>query len=87
MEFATIKVAYLPDDLDQLKSLGVLRLMNNFLEKVPIDVSSNPVIQPPIETCERDISSMKRYYHRLRMEEQSKQKAVGRIASCEEETR
>jgi Leucine-rich repeat (LRR) protein len=78
----------LPDELDQLKALRVLKLMNNFLEKVPmrvcdmelrqIDVSSNPVIQPPIETCERGICSMKRYYHCLRMEEQSKQKQLTR---------
>ena len=72
-------LSYLPDDLDMLKSLRTLKVMNNFLEKIPmrvcdmdlrlIDVSSNPVIQPPIETCERGISSMKRYYHCLRMEE------------------
>jgi len=72
-------LSYLPDDLDLLKSLRTLKVQNNFLEKVPmrvcdmdlrlIDVSSNPVIQPPIETCERGISSMKRYYHSLRMEE------------------
>lgn len=72
-------LSYLPDDLDILKSLRTLKVMNNFLEKVPmrvcdmdlklIDVSSNPVIQPPIETCERGIFSMKRYYHCLRMEE------------------
>ena len=60
--------------------------MNNFLEKVPmrvcemdlksIDVSFNPVIQPPLETCERGIFSMRRYYHCLRLEEQSKSKAM-----------
>jgi len=54
-------LAFLPDDLDQIKSLRTLMVMNNFLEKVPmrvcemdiktIDVSSNPVIEPPIETC------------------------------------
>mmetsp|Transcript_25462 Transcript_25462/g.29080 ORF Transcript_25462/g.29080 Transcript_25462/m.29080 type:complete len:1382 (+) Transcript_25462:90-4235(+) len=80
------EMAYLPDDLDQLKSLRALRVMNNFLEKVPmrvcemdlktIDVSGNPVIQPPIETCERGISSMKRYYQCLRQEEQSKHKTL-----------
>jgi GTPase SAR1 family protein len=79
-------VAYLPDELDQLTSLRTLKIMNNFLEKIPmrvcdmdlrvIDVSSNPVIQPPIETCERGIGSMKRYYQCLRMEEQTKQKAL-----------
>jgi hypothetical protein len=79
-------LAYLPDDLDQLKALRTLKVMNNFLEKVPmrvcdmdlriIDCSSNPVIQPPIETCERGICGMKRYYQCLRMEEQSKRKAL-----------
>jgi GTPase SAR1 family protein len=77
-------LAFLPDDLDQLPALKTLKVMNNFLEKVPmrvcdmdlrhIDVSSNPVVQPPIETCERGICSMKRYYHCLRQEEQAKQK-------------
>ena len=72
-------LSFLPDELDQLKALRTLKVMCNFLEKVPmrvcdmdlrlIDVSSNPVIQPPIETCERGISSMKRYYQCLRQEE------------------
>lgn len=76
----------LPPELDQLKSLKVLRVMNNFLAKVPmrvcemdlksIDVSSNPITEPPAETCERGICSMRRYWHCIRMEEQSKQKAV-----------
>ncbi|KAL3919438.1 MAG: hypothetical protein SGILL_003752 [Bacillariaceae sp.] len=79
-------LAFIPDELDQLKALRIFKVMNNFLEKIPmrvcdmelktIDVSSNPVIQPPIETCERGICSMKRYYQCLRMEEQSKQKAL-----------
>lgn len=82
-------LAYLPDDLDRLTALKILKVMNNFLEKVSmricdmdlksIDVSSNPIIQPPIDTCERGICSMKRYYHCLRMEEQSKQKAVEEV--------
>jgi GTPase SAR1 family protein len=84
-------LAYIPEDLDRLKGLRALKVMNNFLEKIPmrvcdmelktIDVSSNPVIQPPIETCERGICSMKRYYHCLRMEEQSKQKALEALQS------
>eukprot|EP00934_Nitzschia_sp_Nitz4_P003673 Nitzschia sp. Nitz4//scaffold115_size69933//47363//53133//NITZ4_006008-RA/size69933-snap-gene-0.86-mRNA-1//-1//CDS//3329533517//3663//frame0 len=71
-------LAYIPDELDRLKSLRTLKVMNNLLEKIPmrvcdmdlktIDVSSNPLIQPPIETCERGISAMKRYYHCLRTE-------------------
>ena len=79
-------LAYLPDELDQLRNLKTLKLMNNFLEKVPmrvcemdlktIDVTFNPVIQPPLETCERGIFSMRRYYHCLRLEEQSKNKAM-----------
>jgi GTPase SAR1 family protein len=82
-------LAFLPDDLDHLKSLRTLLVMNNFLEKVPmricemdirtIDVSSNPVIQPPIETCERGICSMRRYYHCLRAEEQVKHKALEEV--------
>jgi len=84
-------LAYLPDELDRLRSLKILKVMNNFLEKIPmricymelkaIDVSNNPVIQPPIETCERGIGSMKRYYHCLSMEEQSKPNALEALHS------
>jgi GTPase SAR1 family protein len=84
-------LAYIPEDLDRLKALRTLKVMNNCLEKIPmrvcdmelktIDVSSNPVIQPPIETCERGICSMKRYYQCLRMEEQSKQKTLETLQS------
>ena len=59
--------------------------MNNLLSKVPmricdmdlksIDVSSNPVTEPPFETCERGICSMRRYWHCIRSEEQIKKKA------------
>ena len=87
-------LAYLPDELDRLKSLRILKVMNNFLEKIPmrvcnmelkaIDVSNNPVIQPPIETCERGIGSMKRYYHCLSMEEQSKPNALEALQSKRE---
>jgi GTPase SAR1 family protein len=82
-------LAFLPDELDQIKSLRTLTLNNNYLEKVPmrvcemdiktIDVSSNPVIQPPTETCERGICSMKRYYHCLRAEAQNKHKALEEV--------
>lgn len=84
-------LADLPDELDRLKSLKILKVMNNFLEKIPmrvcnmdlkaIDVSNNPVIQPPIETCERGIGSMKRFYHCLSMEEQSKPNALEALQS------
>jgi Ras of Complex, Roc, domain of DAPkinase len=79
-------LVFLPPDLDRLKSLRVLKVMNNFLGKVParicemelktIDVSSNPITEPPIETCERGICSMRRYWHCIRLEEQTKTKAV-----------
>lgn len=79
-------LVFLPPELDKLKSLRVLKVMNNFLAKVPmrvcemdlkiIDVSSNPITEPPIETCERGICSMRRYWHCIRMEEQSKTRAV-----------
>ena len=82
-------LTYLPDELDQLKALRTLKLMRNFLERIPmrvcnmdikdIDVSSNPLIQPPIETCERGMCSMKRYYHCLRNEEQKKHKALEKV--------
>ncbi len=84
-------LADLPDELDRLKSLRILKVMNNFLEKIPmrvcnmelkaVDVSNNPVIQPPIETCERGIGSMKRFYHCLSMEEQSKPNALEALQS------
>eukprot|EP00544_Gedaniella_sp_CCMP2646_P006684 CAMPEP_0202493774 /NCGR_PEP_ID=MMETSP1361-20130828/9983_1 /ASSEMBLY_ACC=CAM_ASM_000849 /TAXON_ID=210615 /ORGANISM="Staurosira complex sp., Strain CCMP2646" /LENGTH=513 /DNA_ID=CAMNT_0049124127 /DNA_START=69 /DNA_END=1610 /DNA_ORIENTATION=+ len=82
-------LAYLPDELDQLKALRTLKLMRNFLERIPmrvcnmdikdIDVSSNPLIQPPIETCERGMRSMKRYYHCLQNEEQEERKALEKV--------
>jgi len=78
-------LSYLPEDMDQLKSLRILKVERNFLEKVPmricdmdirsIDVSRNPIIMPPIETCERGICSMKRYYHCLRSEEHFQHKS------------
>ena len=78
-------ISVLPDELDQLKSLKTLKVMNNLLSKVPmricdmdlksIDVSSNPVTEPPFETCERGICSMRRYWHCIRSEEQIKKKA------------
>lgn len=82
-------LAFLPDELDQIKSLRTLTLNNNYLEKVPmrvcemdikaIDVSSNPVLQPPTETCDRGICSMRRYYHCLRAEAQNKHKALEEV--------
>lgn len=82
-------LAYLPEELDQLKALRTLKVQRNFLERIPmrvcemdikvIDVSSNPIISPPIETCERGMCSMKRYYHCLRNEEQSKHKALEEV--------
>jgi len=82
-------LVFLPPELDQLRALRHLKLMNNFLAKIPmrvcemdlktIDVSSNPVTEPPAETCERGLCSMRRYWHCIRMEEQSKKKAVEEV--------
>ncbi|KAL7579107.1 hypothetical protein ACA910_019138 [Epithemia clementina (nom. ined.)] len=79
-------ITFLPDELDQLRALRVLKVRNNFLTKIPmricdmdlrsIEVSSNPISVPPLETCERGICSMKRFYQQVRMEDQSKGKAV-----------
>jgi Leucine-rich repeat (LRR) protein len=74
----------LPLELDRLKSLRTLRVMNNFLDKVParicemalkrVDVSSNPINEPPIETCDRGIYAMRRYWRCIHKEEQTKLK-------------
>jgi hypothetical protein len=82
-------VSWLPDELDQLKALKTLKVMNNLLAKVPmricdmdlkvIDVSSNPVTEPPFETCERGICSMRRYWQCIRMEEQVKKKTLAEV--------
>ena len=67
-------------DIHLLSSLKILKVQNNFLEKVPmeickmrslktIDASCNPMIQPPMESCERGLLSMRRYYLLLQREE------------------
>jgi Leucine-rich repeat (LRR) protein len=78
-------IIHLPGELDQLKSLRTLKLMNNFLSIVPmrvcdinlkiLDVASNPVTTPPLDTCERGICSMKRYWAQIRLKKQCKKKA------------
>jgi len=77
-------LSQLPEELDRLKSLKQLKVMNNYLEVIPmrvcnmdlrmIDASNNPVRQPPIETCERGIGSMKRYYHSISGEDSTRRK-------------
>lgn len=69
----------IPDDLTKFHSLKTFKCMNNTLEIIPpavcemdlrvFDVSSNPLVQPPLETCERGLHSMRRYYHALKLEE------------------
>jgi Leucine rich repeat len=78
-------IIHLPEELDQLKSLRTLKLMNNFLSLVPmrvcdmdlkvLDVTSNPVTTPPLDTCDRGIYSMKRYWAQIRIEEKNKKRA------------
>ena len=69
----------LPDELIHFHSLKTLKCSNNLLEIIPaavcemelrvLDVSSNPLVQPPLETCERGLYSMRRYYGALKLEE------------------
>jgi len=79
----------LPDDITILTNLRTLKIMNNIIEKIPqevcdmdlrvIDCSSNPLIQPPVETCDRGIFSMRRYYHCLKLDEKSRQRMLDAI--------
>eukprot|EP00536_Pseudo-nitzschia_multiseries_P002966 jgi/Psemu1/184845/e_gw1.42.140.1 len=69
------ELVQLPEELDRVKSLKTLKVINNCLEVIPmrvcnmnlnnLDVSNNPVRQPPIETCERGIGSMRRFYRSI----------------------
>ena len=71
-------ISFLPEDLDRLPSLKVLNVRNNFLSTIPrricfmdlksLVVQSNPVVHPPMETCERGIPAMRRYYQQLEQE-------------------
>jgi Leucine rich repeat len=77
-------IIHLPGELDQLKSLRTLKLMNNFLSIVPmrvcdmdlkiLDVASNPVTTPPLDTCERGICSMKRYWAQIRRKSRARRR-------------
>jgi len=74
----------LPDNLDQLlPALRTLRIPNNMIFRIgpricsslkQLDASSNPVTEPPIETCERGVSSMCRYWQCIREEEEEKRR-------------
>jgi len=73
------QLTVIPDELAQLPSLKTFKCMNNVIEIIPaaicdmdlrvLDVSSNPLVQPPLETCERGLHSMRQYYHCLKLEE------------------
>mmetsp|Transcript_35235 Transcript_35235/g.77159 ORF Transcript_35235/g.77159 Transcript_35235/m.77159 type:complete len:1750 (-) Transcript_35235:1573-6822(-) len=71
LEFNNISL--LPEeDLPRLGKLRELRLSNNYLTHVPravchmqlsdLDVTPNPLIQPPLGDCEQGIGAMRRYY-------------------------
>lgn len=65
----------LPEELTLLSSLRVLKAPNNLITHVSksivdmelreLEVSPNPLIQPPLEDCERGIFAMRRYYRCL----------------------
>ena len=69
----------IPAEIVRLPSVKTLKCTNNLIERVRaeicemdlrvLDVSSNPLLQPPLETCERGLHSMQRYYHCLKLEE------------------
>jgi len=71
-------LTFLPDNLDQLHGLRFLKLRNNFLTKIPrcvcemrlrmIDVTYNPVLEPPVGICGSEISSMRRYWQKVHNE-------------------
>ena len=74
------RLTEIPGAITNLKLLKTFNCTNNLIEIVPaevcemesmrvLEVSSNPLIQPPLETCERGLHSMRRYYHCLRLEE------------------
>ena len=72
-------LAYVPEDLVRLTSLRVLLVMQNSIDRIPmricqmrlrtLKVSDNPMVHPPLETCERGVASMKHYYRCLLLEE------------------
>ena len=76
------KVTALPVEIALFQSLKTLKCMNNLIEVIHVqicemdlrvlDVSSNPLFQPPLETCERGLTSMRRFYHCLHLEENKK---------------
>lgn len=66
----------LPEELMLLTSLRVLKVPNNLIDHVPkgitdmknlheLEVVHNPIVQPPLEDCERGIEAMRRYYRGL----------------------
>jgi len=62
----------LPDDLTRLKKLRVIKVPNNLITHISkhvvdmdlkeLEATPNPLIQPPLEDCERGICGMRRYY-------------------------
>jgi len=68
-------ISDLPDGITRLSSLKTLRLPNNYITHVPrdickmdlseLDVTMNPIIQPPLGDCERGITAMRRYFASL----------------------
>jgi hypothetical protein len=62
----------LPDELTQLKKLRVIKVPNNLITHISkdvvemdlkeLEVTPNPLIQPPLGDCERGICGMRRYY-------------------------
>jgi len=63
-----------PLGLEKIESLKRIFVYNNTIDVVPLrivrmpnlvklDIMQNPLIQPPMETCERGLAAIKRYYN------------------------
>lgn len=90
------ELIYLPDELDQVKSLRHLKVVHNCLQTVSmricemdlktIEVSSNPITEPPSDDCERGVCTMRRYWRRLITEDQKHQKTSLEIQRKQEKS-
>jgi Leucine-rich repeat (LRR) protein len=87
LDVGSNQLEWLPDKLDQLASLLLLKVMNNRIQVVSrriceiptlreIDgLISNDMVMPPKSECAWGLCRMKRYYNQLAMEEERKKQA------------
>ena len=90
MSLAYNHLSELPEGLTRLFSLKTLRLPNNYITHVPrdickmelseLDVTMNPIIQPPLADCERGIAAMRRYFVSLDRKERRRSRVEGLVS-------